>query len=433
MITRYLRPQMASLWDAKTRYETWLEVELLALEALVREGWVPASALKTIRAQVKINPERIDEIEKVVHHDLVAFVSSLTEQVGEEGRFLHFGMTSSDVVDTALAVLMRKASDHILEGLTSLKQQLREKAETYKQTIMMGRSHGIHGEPITFGLKMLLWYDETQRNIVRMEQAKTAISYGKLSGAMGTFAHLPPKIERYVCKRLGLTPEPVASQIVPRDRHAAYVQTLALIATSLEKFATEIRHLQRTEVLEAEEPFKKGQKGSSAMPHKRNPIGCENICGLARVVRSHAVAAMENIPLWHERDISHSSVERIILPDSTGLLDYMLHRFTGVIENLVVYPDRMAKNMTLTHGVIFSQKVLLELIKKGSSRENAYQAVQTAAMKSLRTTGSFKKALGSDPEVRTHMSREEIDACFDPKGYVAHLDETYRRVLGAYS
>ncbi|TAJ96524.1 MAG: adenylosuccinate lyase, partial [Candidatus Manganitrophaceae bacterium] len=300
MIERYSRPQMAAIWESKNKYETWLKVELLACEAMVQQGEVPKSALKTIRSKAEIDPDRIDQLEKTVKHDVIAFLTSITEKVGEEGRYLHMGMTSSDVLDTALAVQMRQAADLLIADLHSLLDVLKQKAEEHKETIMIGRSHGVHGEPITFGLKMALWYEETKRNLLRLQQAKEVISFGKISGAMGTFAHLHPSVEAYVCEKLGLKPEPVSNQIVQRDRHAQYLQALALIASSLDKFATEIRHLQRTEVLEAEEPFEKGQKGSSAMPHKRNPIGCENICGLARVIRSHAHAALENVPLWHE-------------------------------------------------------------------------------------------------------------------------------------
>lgn len=428
MIDRYSRPQMAAIWDAKNRYETWLKVELLACEALVEEGEMPKSALKTIRAKAKINPARIDELEKKVKHDVIAFLSSITEKVGEEGRFLHWGMTSSDVLDTGLALQMRQAADLIIDDLSALLEVLKAKAEEYKETVMIGRSHGIHGEPITFGLKMALWYAETHRNLLRMREAKEVISFGKVSGAMGTFAHLSPSVETYVCEKLDLKPEPVSNQIVQRDRHAQYMQTLALIASSLEKFATEIRHLQRTEVLEAEEPFEEGQKGSSSMPHKRNPIGSENICGLARVIRSHAAAALENVPLWHERDISHSSVERIILPDSTILLDFILDRFTRIMRRLFVYPDKMAQNLNLTGGTIFSQKILLLLIRKGMKRELAYEIVQKAAMEVFHQGGSFKQKILSHPALAS-IPRKEIEACFDARQFVRHVETIYKRVF----
>lgn len=428
MIDRYSRPHMASIWDAKNKYETWLKIELLACEALVEEGEMPKAALKTIRSKAKINPARIDELEKEVKHDVIAFLSSITEKVGEEGRFLHWGMTSSDVLDTGLALQMRQAADLIIDDLSSLLDVLRAKAEEYKETVMIGRSHGIHGEPITFGLKMALWYAETHRNLLRMREAKEVISFGKISGAMGTFAHLSPSVESYVCEKLDLKPEPVSNQIVQRDRHAQYMQTLALIASSLEKFATEIRHLQRTEVLEAEEPFEEGQKGSSSMPHKRNPIGSENICGLARVIRSHAAAALENIPLWHERDISHSSVERIILPDSTILLDFILDRFTQIMRRLFVYPDKMAQNLNLTGGTIFSQKILLLLIRKGMKRELAYEIVQNAAMEVFHQGGSFKQKIRSHPALAA-IPPKEIEACFDARQFVRQVETIYKRVF----
>ncbi|HEY5599397.1 MAG TPA: adenylosuccinate lyase, partial [Candidatus Manganitrophaceae bacterium] len=338
-------------------------------------------------------------------------------------------MTSSDVLDTALAVFMRQAADLLMDGLSALLQALKEKAERYKETVMIGRSHGVHGEPITFGLKMALWYDETRRNLARMRLAKEAISYGKISGSMGTFAHLSPAVEAFVCEKLGLTPEPVSNQIIPRDRHAQYIQTLALIAAGVEKFATEIRHLQRTEVLEAEEPFDEGQKGSSSMPHKRNPIGSENICGLARVIRSNSVAALENIALWHERDISHSSVERIILPDSAILLDYILHRFTQIMRRLNVYPDRMAENLERTGGTIYSQKVLLLLIQKGMKREEAYEIVQSAAMEVFKKGGSFKEAIHSRREIASYLKPREIEACFDPGSFIQYIETIYKRVF----
>lgn len=429
MIERYSRPKMAAIWESKNKYETWLKVELLACEAMVERGEVPKSALAAIRSKAEINPDRIDELEKTVKHDVIAFLTSITEKVGEEGRYLHMGMTSSDVLDTALAVQMRQTADILIEDLQALLEVLKQKAEEHKETVMIGRSHGVHGEPITFGLKMALWYEETKRNLLRLEQAKEVISFGKISGAMGTFAHLHPSVETYVCEKLGLKPEPVSNQIVQRDRHAQYLQALALVASSLDKFATEIRHLQRTEVLEAEEPFEKGQKGSSAMPHKRNPIGCENICGLARVIRSHAHAALENVPLWHERDISHSSVERIILPDSTILLDFMLARFTKIMKGLFVYPEKMAQNLERTGGTIFSQKVLLLLIQKGMEREQAYEIVQSAAMDVFNNGGSFKKAILSRSEVSKRLSEKEVEACFDPRQFVSHIETIYKRVF----
>ncbi|MFQ5949238.1 MAG: adenylosuccinate lyase [Nitrospiria bacterium] len=429
MIDRYSRPRMAAIWKSAHKYETWLAVELLACEALVREGEVPASALNVIRSNAKIDSDRIDALEKEVKHDVIAFLSSVAEKVGEEGRFLHLGMTSSDVLDTSLAVLMRQAADLLIDDLEGLLEVLKEKAHQYKETIMIGRSHGIHGEPITFGLKMALWYAETERNLLRMRQAREVISFGKISGAMGTYAHLSPSVERYVCDKLGLKPEPVSNQIVQRDRHAQYIQTLALIAASLEKFATEIRHLQRTEVLEAEEPFETGQKGSSAMPHKRNPVGSENICGLARVIRSHAAAALEDVPLWHERDISHSSVERIILPDSTILLDYILYRFTKILNGLFVYPEKMMQNLERTGGTLFSQNILLLLIKKGMKREDAYEIVQRVAMDVYEEGGTFKEALQKHPKLSSYVNPKEVEACFDPRQFIRHIETIYKRVF----
>ncbi|MFQ5579493.1 MAG: adenylosuccinate lyase [Nitrospiria bacterium] len=429
MIDRYSRPRMSAIWTSAHKYEKWLEVELLACEALVHEGEVPEAAFNTIQSKAVIDSGRIDVLEKEVKHDVIAFLSSITEKVGEEGRYLHMGMTSSDVLDTALALQMREAADILIEDLVALLELLKEKALQYKETIMIGRSHGIHGEPVTFGLKIAIWYAEMERNLIRMRQAREMISFGKISGAMGTYAHLSPSVEDYVCNKLGLKPEPVSNQIVQRDRHAQYLQTLAVIAASLEKFSVEIRHLQRTEVLEAEEPFESGQKGSSAMPHKRNPVGSENICGLARIIRSNASAALEDIPLWHERDISHSSVERIILPDSTVLLDYMLFRFTKILRGLVVYPDRMRQNLERTGGTLFSQKVLIRLIKKGMEREEAYALVQSNAMAVYEKGGLFKEALKRDDRLSVYLSAKEIDACFDPKQYLLHMDRVYKRVF----
>ncbi len=434
MIDRYTRPRMAAIWSAQRKYETWLQIELLACEGRVREGAMPQAVLDVLKAKAAIDSDRINQLEREVQHDVIAFLSSITETVGEAGRWLHWGMTSSDVLDTALAVMMRQAADIIIDDLAELLSALKEKAYAHQKTIMIGRSHGMHGEPITFGLKMALWHDETGRNLRRMREARDVISVGKLSGAMGTFAHLSPGVERFVCDQMGLQPEPVSNQVVQRDRHAQYMQTLALIAASLEKFATEIRHLQRTEVGEVEEPFSAGQKGSSSMPHKRNPIGCENICGLSRIVRAHASAALENVPLWHERDISHSSVERMILPDSTTLVDFMLHRFTKILRGLVVYPDRMAKNLAQTGGVIFSQNILLRLIDKGMPRERAYEAVQSAAMQALEAGrggegNTFQKNVLGDPHIQSHLSAAEIEACFDPEPFIRHVDTLYERVF----
>ncbi len=425
---------MAALWSQKNRYHIWLEVELSVCEALAKEGTIPKEAWETIRSKAKIKIQRINQLEEKVKHDVIAFLSSLTEQVGQSGRYLHWGMTSSDLTDTALAVLIQRATDILIEDLSALMNVLKEKAVTHKETVMMGRSHGVHGEPITFGLKMALWYEETRRNLARLVRAREEISFGKISGSMGTYAHLSPSIESIVMKKLSLTPEPIANQIVQRDRHAHYMQVLALIASSLEKFAMEIRHLQRTEVLEVEEPFEEGQKGSSSMPHKRNPIGCENICGLSRVIRSHALAALENVPLWHERDISHSSVERIIVPDATLLLDYMLHRFTKIMDRLCVYPTRMAENMKKSYGIVYSQKILLLLIERGMKREEAYQIVQEIALgvlekKGGKGEGDFKSAVLSHPALLSVLSKKEMLDCFNPKAYLKQIDLIYKRVF----
>jgi len=429
MIERYSRPEMSAIWSIENKYKTWLKVELAACTAFVQAGRMPQAALDEIREKAEIHPGRIDEIEQEVKHDVIAFLSSITEQLGESGRFIHMGMTSSDVLDTALALQMREAADLLISDLEGLLNVLKKQALHHKKTLMIGRSHGIHGEPVTLGLKFALWYEEMKRNLKRLREARKTVSYGKLSGAMGTYAHLPPSIEAAVCEQLGLQPEPVASQIVQRDRHAQFMQALAMTASSLEKFSVEIRHLQRTEVAEVEEAFEKGQKGSSSMPHKRNPVASENISGLARVIRAHAAAALENIPLWHERDISHSSVERIILPDSTILLDYMLRRFTKMMERLFVYPEQMRRNMERTGGTIFSQKVLLLLIEKGLGREAAYGIVQAAAMSVFEQGGSFQAALRSSRELSKHVRPEELAACFDPWQYLQHIDGTYQRVF----
>jgi adenylosuccinate lyase len=431
MIARYSRPEMTALWEAKNRYQTWLTVELAACESMAKAGLIPASAPGEIAAGAEIDVARIDAIERETQHDVIAFVSSITERVGEAGRYLHWGMTSSDVLDTALALLMRQAADLLLADIDALLVVLKERAEAEKWTLMIGRSHGIHGEPITFGWKMALWYEEMRRHKRRLREAEDEISFGKLSGSMGTYAHLPPEIEADMCVRLGLRPEIAATQVIPRDRHARYLQTLALIAASIEKFATEIRHLQRTEVGEVEEPFQVGQKGSSSMPHKRNPIASENLCGLARLIRSDATAALENVSLWHERDISHSSVERVIVPDATILLDYMLHRFTRTLRGLVVYPDRMRQNMNLTGGTIYSQAVLLLLVEKGMARERAYDVVQSAAMQVFHHGGDFKKAISDEPEVTAHLTEDALSACFDPKRFVRHIDGVYDRIFNA--
>lgn len=430
MIPRYSRENMTAIWSQENKYQKWLDVEVAACEAMVKLGKIPAQAVENIKARAVINVARIDEIEKITKHDVIAFVSSLTEVIGEDGRFIHMGLTSSDVLDTALAVQLKEAADILLADLDQLLVVLKRRALEHKNTLMIGRSHGIHAEPITFGLKMALWYQEMQRNRARMERAKETIRYGKISGAVGTFSFIDPFVEEYVCEKLGLKPAPVSSQIVQRDRHAEFFTTLAIIASSLDKFAQEIRLLQRTEVREAEEYFSPGQKGSSAMPHKRNPVLSENISGLSRLIRSYAVAALEDVALWHERDISHSSVERIIGPDATVTLDFMLGRFTGMMDKLVVYPERMMANLNMTHGVIFSQHVLLSLIEKGTTREDAYAIVQKNAMKSWEDGIEFRKLLAQDDIVKKYLGSNDLDEIFNVSNFLKNLDFIFNRVFG---
>ncbi|OGP64367.1 MAG: adenylosuccinate lyase [Deltaproteobacteria bacterium RBG_13_53_10] len=430
MIPRYTRPEMARIWTDQRKYETWLEIELLACEALAELGQIPKEAVKEIRKKASFNAHRVDEIEKVTKHDVLAFLTNVGETIGPLSKYLHYGLTSSDILDTSFAVLLKEASELILQDLRRLLTVLKTMAFQYKDTLMIGRTHGIHAEPITFGLKMALWYDETGRNFSRVERAKDGVSVGKISGAVGTFAHIPPPVEAYVCTKLGLKPAPISTQIVQRDRHAEFFTALAILASSIEKFSVELRHLQRTEVLEVEESFTKGQKGSSAMPHKRNPISSENVSGLARLVRSYAIAALENIPLWHERDISHSSVERVIAPDATILIDYMLNRLTSVIENLIVYPGHMKANLEKTGGLIFSEAVLLLLTRKGLSREEAYAAVQRNAMKVWEGSDDFRMLLSRDPAIGGVVTQEELDAAFDPKDHLRYVDAIFRRVFG---
>ena len=430
MIERYTLPEMGKIWQPKARFEEWLRIEILACEAMAQLGHIPREALKKIKQKAKVDPVRILELENEVKHDVIAFVTSVTESMGSEGFYIHYGLTSSDLLDTALASLMRKASDYLISDLEALMLVLKERSKEFKQTVMIGRSHGIHGEPITFGLKLALWFEETQRNLVRMKTARGDISFGKISGSMGTFAHLPPFVEEYVCGKMGLKPAPISNQIIQRDRHAYFMSTLAIIAGSLEKFSTEIRHLQRTEVGEVEEHFASGQKGSSSMPHKRNPIGSENISGLARLVRSYSLAALENISLWHERDITHSSVERVIIPDGTILLDFMLKRFIGIVKSLVVKPDRMAKNLDQTGGLIYSQRFMLQLTRKGMSRDEAYQLVQKHAAQSKKTGKPFEQLVRKDPIIKKHLKTKDIANCFDPSHYLKNLDEIFKRVFG---
>ncbi len=429
MIPRYSREKMEKIWSPENRYQKWLDVEMAACEAMAKKGKIPKKALANIKSKVAINVNRIDEIEKNTKHDVIAFLTSLTEKVGEDGRFIHMGLTSSDVLDTSLAVLLKEAAEILIEDINALLAVLKKKALEYKKTLMIGRSHGIHAEPITFGLKMALWYQEMERNRARLERAKETVSYGKISGAVGTFSFVEPFVEEYVCKKLGLKPAPVSSQIVQRDRHAEFFTTLAIIASSLDKFAQEIRLLQRTEVREAEEYFSPGQKGSSAMPHKRNPVLSENISGLARLVRSYALAALEDVALWHERDISHSSVERVIAPDATIVLDFMLGRFTSLMDKLVVYPERMLANLDMTHGVIFSQMVLLALVEKGATREDAYAIVQKNAMKSWNENLEFRELLAADTAVKKYLTPKDLDKIFNVNNFLKNINFIYKRVF----
>lgn len=428
MIERYTLPEMARIWSEENKFRKWLEVEIYACEAMVELGQVPGEALAEIKDKADFNVKRIAEIEAVVDHDMIAFTTNVGEYVGEAAKYIHLGLTSSDVLDTSMAVLMKEAGQHIVGRLKQLRDALLEKAREHRNTIMIGRTHGIHAEPITFGLKMLLWVAETDRNIQRMERAVENISVGKISGVVGTYANISPRVEAHVCARLGLRPAMVSTQVLQRDRHAEYLTTIAVVGSSLDKFATELRSLQRTDILEVEEFFKKGQKGSSAMPHKRNPITGERISGLARLLRGNALVAMENVPLWNERDISHSSVERVIIPDSTITLDYMLVKLTGIITNLLVYPENMLRNVERTHGLIFSQRVLLALVEeKGLSRERAYELVQRNAMQSWRTGASFRDLLLKDGEVTALLSEKEIDELFDYDYHLKRVDDVYQR------
>ena len=431
MIPRYSRPEMARLWSDENRFATWLEVEIAATEVLVGRGTVPKEALAAIKAKARFDVARIEEIEREVQHDVIAFVSCVAESVGPEGRWLHYGLTSSDVVDTALAILMRDACDLVRADFLDLMEAVRERAFRHKHAPMIGRTHGVHAEPMTFGLKMAVWHAELQRQLSRLDRARANIAFGKLSGAVGTFSHLPPEVEEAVCTRLGLLPAPASSQILQRDRHAEVMTTLALIAASLEKFATEIRNLQKTEVREVEEPFGSGQKGSSAMPHKRNPVGCEQVAGLARVVRANALAAMENVTLWHERDISHSSVERVIVPDSFLALDHMLARFTRIVKGMTVDEARMRRNLDLGRGLVFSGQLLLELTAKGMRREDAYRVVQSHAMEAWKSEGDFRQRVLADPEVRKVLSESEIEGVFRLERYLTHVDAVFDRVFGS--
>jgi adenylosuccinate lyase len=431
MIPRYTHKEMGALWSEARRYGAWLEVELAATDALAAAGIVPEADARTLRERAGFDVARIEEIERTTQHDVIAFTTAVAERVGTAARWLHYGLTSSDVIDTALALQMREGCDLVLADVDGLLAAVAARADEHRRTPMIGRTHGVHAEPMTFGVKLALWYAEIQRSRQRIVQARETVSVGKLSGAVGMFAHLDPSIEAAVCRRLGLRPAPVSSQIVQRDRHAELMTSLAILAASLEKFALEIRGLQKTEIGEVEEPFARGQKGSSAMPHKRNPIGCEQIAGLARLIRGNALAALENVALWHERDISHSSVERIILPDSFIAIDHMLRRFTRIVAGMVVYPDRMLENLRRSRGVVFSGSVLLELAKHGVSREQAYEWVQRNAMRSFHEQRDFKELLLADPEVAGRVPPAVIDEAFDLEGQLKHVDAIFARVFAA--
>jgi len=418
---------MARLWTQDARYEAWLKVELAVCEVYAKRGLIPAEALGRIKSAARVSASRIDEIEATTRHDLIAFLTNLEESIGADSRYVHIGMTSSDVVDTAQALQLVAASELLLAGLERFREGLRSLAVRHKGTLCVGRTHGIHAEPMVFGLKPALWFTEAGRNLERLRRAKEAVGVGKISGAVGTFAHIDPDVEEEACRLLGLAAAPLSTQIVQRDRHAEFCSTLAIIAASLEKVATEIRSLQRTEILEAEEPFTEGQKGSSSMPHKRNPVSCEQVCGLARLVRTNSLAALEDVALWHERDISHSSVERVILPDSTLLVDYMLHQMTRIVEGLQVYPERMRENMERSFGLMFSQRVLLRLAETGLPRQQAYEMVQRNAMRAWRERAPFRAFLDADPEVTARLSAADLDACFDPTWYLRNVDAIYKR------
>lgn len=419
---------MGNIWEEQNKFSIWLKIEILACESQNQLGIIPNEDLKEIQSKANFDINRINEIEDQVKHDVIAFLTNVAEYVGPSSRFIHLGMTSSDVLDTCLAIQMKQSGELLLKDLEELKSVLSRRALEFKNTIMIGRSHGIHAEPTTFGLKLALWFEETKRNIQRLKNGINTISFGQISGAVGTFEHLSPKVEEYVCEKLGLQPAPVSTQVLQRDRHAEFMCTIAIIGASLEKFATEIRHLQKTEVLEAEEYFSKNQKGSSAMPHKRNPITCERIAGLSRVLRGNAQAALENVALWHERDITHSSVERIVVPDSCILLDYMISQMTNVLDKLIIYPENMKKNINLTNGLVFSQPVLLALTKKGMKREDAYKLVQKNAMQVWESKKDFKKILQEDPEVSKILVDHELDSAFDISKSLKNVDYIFQRV-----
>ena len=427
MIDRYSREEMANIWTDQNRYETWLEVEILACEAWSELGHIPKEDVKKIRQNAKVDVKRAQEIEQETRHDVVAFTRQVSETLGDERKWVHYGLTSTDVVDTALSYVIKQANEIIEKDIERFIKVLEEKAKNYKYTLIMGRTHGVHAEPTTFGVKMALWYTEMKRNLKRFKEVRKEIEVGKMSGAVGTFANIPPEIEQYVCDHLGIDTAPVSTQTLQRDRHAYYIATLALVATSLEKFAVEIRNLQKTETREVEEAFAKGQKGSSAMPHKRNPIGSENITGISRVIRGYITTAYENVPLWHERDISHSSAERIMLPDVTIALDYALNRFTNIVDRLTVFEDNMRNNIDKTFGLIFSQRVLLALINKGMVREEAYDRVQPKAMESWETKTPFRQLIEKDESITNVLSKEELDECFNPEHHLNQVDTIFKR------
>jgi adenylosuccinate lyase len=429
MIKRYTSPEMGAIWSDQRRYETWLEVELAAADAMADAGIIPAEAARELRSRAAFDVNRIEEIEQVTQHDVIAFTTAVAEKAGPSARWLHFGLTSSDVLDTAQAIQMRQACDLIVKGIATLMEAVRQRSEEHRRTAMIGRTHGVHAEPMTFGVKLALWYAELQRNLDRVLRARDIVSVGKLSGAVGMFAHLDPAIEARVCERLGLLAAQVSSQVIQRDRHAELLAALAITGASLEKFAVEIRGLQKTEIGEVEEPFGKGQKGSSAMPHKRNPIGSEQVTGLARLLRGNALAAIENVALWHERDISHSSVERVILPDSFIALDHMLRRFTKIVKGMVVYPERMKENLERSRGVVFSGTVLLELAQRGISREQAYEWVQRNAMRSFHEQKPFKALLLADSDVTGVLSPEDLERAFDLDHQLRNVDQIFGRVF----
>jgi adenylosuccinate lyase len=429
MINRYTRPEMGQIWEPENLYSKWLEVEIAACEAMAQEGLIPGEAFENIKKRASFSVKRILEIEKETKHDVIAFLTDVADHVGPDSRYIHLGLTSSDILDTSFALLLKQAMGLIIRALRDFMDVIRSRAVEHKYTAMIGRSHGIHAEPITFGLKLAVWYSEMKRDLKRLTEAQDTIGYGKISGAVGTFANISPKIESLVCEKLGLKPAEISTQIIQRDRHAQYFSSLAILAGGMEKIAVEIRHLQRTEVLEVEEPFSKGQKGSSAMPHKKNPIGCENISGLARLVRSNALAALENIALWHERDISHSSVERVIAPDSTILIDYMLHRLTGIVKGLVVHAERMKQNLEMMRGLIYSQQFLMKLAEKGVERQRAYVMVQRNAMKIWDSGRAFKDLILKDEEIGEYLTKSEVEEIFDLDYHLKHVDDIYTRVF----